>query len=134
VDFRSLLSVGSSATAVGLVGVAVPFALGYGGGLAFGLAHVPALICGAALCATSVGISARVLSDLGQLDSPEGRVVLGAAVLDDIVGLIVLSIVTAVVAGMGVTFGGIARITLVAAAFVVAAVVVGLLVAQPVFG
>ena len=69
----------------------IPFALGYASALAFGFGHIPALVGGAALCATSIGISARVLSDLGRLETLEGRVVLGAAVLDDIVGLIILA-------------------------------------------
>src|SRR5205823_7834742 len=67
-ELRSLLSVGSAATTVGLAGVVIPFALGYASALAFGLGPIPALVGGAALCATSVGISARVLSDLGRLE------------------------------------------------------------------
>src|SRR5205823_11901289 len=67
-ELRSLLSVGSAATTVGLAGVVMPFALGYASALAFGLGPIPALVGGAALCATSVGISARVLSDLGRLE------------------------------------------------------------------
>ena len=133
-ELRSLLSVGSAATTVGLAGVVLPLALGYGSGLAFGVAHVPALVCGAALCATSVGISARVLSDLGILDSREGRVVLGAAVLDDIVGLVILSIVAAVVGGTSVSFLGVSRMAGIAIAFVIAAVVIGMRVAPPAFG
>src|SRR3954471_24589142 len=70
-ELRSLLSVGSEATTVGLAGVVIPFALGFASALAFGLGHLPALVAGAALCATSVGISARVLSDLGCLESVE---------------------------------------------------------------
>ena len=110
-ELRSLLSVGSVATTVGLAGVVMPFALGYGSVLAFGVSHVPALVCGAALCATSVGISARVLSDLGRLETPEGRVVLGAAVLDDVVGLVILAVVAVI--GMRIAppaFGLIERI------------------------
>src|SRR6185503_9321973 len=133
-ELRSLLSVGSVATTVGLAGVVMPFAAGYLSALAFGVAPVPALVCGAALCATSVGISARVLSDLGRLETLEGRVVLGAAVLDDIVGLVILSIVAAIVGGTTVSLFGVTKIAAVAIAFVVAAVVVGMRLAPPMFG
>jgi Kef-type K+ transport system membrane component KefB len=133
-ELRSLLSVGSAAATVGLAGVLFPFALGYGSALAFGVSHVPALVCGAALCATSVGISARVLADLGRLETPEGRVVLGAAVLDDIVGLVILAVVAGVVGGASVSFLGVSRIAAVATGFVVAAVVVGMRVAPLIFG
>ena len=133
-ELRSLLSVGSVATTVGLAGVVIPFALGYGSGLAFGLGHIPALVSGAALCATSVGISARVLSDLGRLESPEGRVVLGAAVLDDIVGLVILAVVGDIVVGAGVDALHVIRISLIAILFFVAAVLIGMRIAPPMFG
>jgi Kef-type K+ transport system membrane component KefB len=133
-ELRSLLSVGSEATMVGLAGVVIPFALGYASALAFGLSHIAALVGGAALCATSVGISARVLSDLGCLDSPEGRVVLGAAVLDDIVGLVILAVVSDVVSGAGVGVTHVLRISAVAVLFFAAAVIVGMRVAPPAFG
>ncbi|HEY9448885.1 MAG TPA: cation:proton antiporter, partial [Gemmatimonadaceae bacterium] len=107
-DLESLLQVGSSALMVALVGVAVPFALGFWVAHLLGLPVVPAVVCGAALTATSIGISARVLSDLGQLDTPEGQVVLGAAVLDDVVGLIILAVVSGVAAGAGVSLSGVA--------------------------
>lgn len=133
-ELGSLLSVGSVATTVGLAGVVIPFALGYASGIAFGLAQIPALVAGAALCATSVGISTRVLSDLGCLESPEGRVVLGAAVLDDIVGLVILAVVADVVSGTGVNMLHVARISITAIVFVVAAVLIGMRVAPPAFG
>ena len=133
-ELRSLLSVGSAAITVGLAGVIIPFGLGYASAVLFGIPPVPALVCGAALCATSVGISARVLSDLGRLETLEGRVVLGAAVLDDIVGLVILSIVASVVGGATVSVLSVTRIATVAVLFVVAAVVIGIRVAGPAFG
>jgi Kef-type K+ transport system membrane component KefB len=133
-ELRSLLSVGSEATTVALAGVVIPFALGYAAALAFGLSSIAALVGGAALCATSVGISARVLSDLGRLESPEGRVVLGAAVLDDIVGLIILAVVADVVAGTGVQALHVGRIATVAILFFAVAIVVGMRIAPPAFG
>jgi Kef-type K+ transport system membrane component KefB len=132
-ELRSLLSVGSEATTVALAGVLIPFALGYAAALAFGLGHLPALVGGAALCATSVGISARVLSDLGKLESPEGRVVLGAAVLDDIVGLVILAVVADLVTGTSLSPLHIARISVVAILFFAAAIVVGMRVVPPAF-
>ena len=133
-ELRSLLSVGSEATTVALAGVVIPFALGYASALAFGLGHLPALVAGAALCATSVGISARVLSDLGRLESAEGRVVLGAAVLDDIVGLVILAVVADVVSGAKVDILHISKISAVAILFFAVAVLVGTRVAPPAFG
>ena len=132
-DVRSLVSVGASATTVALVGVVLPFAGGYAVAAALGIETVPALVCGAALTATSVGISARVLSDLGRLHSPEGQVVLGAAVLDDIVGLIILSVVAGIVGGEAVTFLGVTRTTAVALGFVAVALVAGAFTIPPLF-
>ncbi|NIP79765.1 MAG: cation:proton antiporter, partial [Gemmatimonadetes bacterium] len=62
-------------------GVVLPFALGYGVSIALGLGQLPAIVAGAALTATSVGITARVLSDLGRLQEPESQIILGAAVI-----------------------------------------------------
>jgi Kef-type K+ transport system membrane component KefB len=132
-ELRSLLSVGSAATAVALAGVVLPFALGIGSVLAFGLGHVAALVAAAALCATSVGISARVLSDLGRLETQEGRVVLGAAVLDDIVGLVILAVVADVVSGASIGVAHVARISAVAVLFFGGAVLIGMRIAPPAF-
>jgi Kef-type K+ transport system membrane component KefB len=132
-ELSSLVRVGSVATTVAVAGVALPFGLGYFAVSALGLAPVPALVCGAALCATSVGISARVLSELGWLDTTEGKVILGAAVIDDIIGLIILAVVASVVSGATLTVVSVGRIAGVAVAFVGLAVVVGSAVAGPVF-
>ena len=132
-DLRALGAVFKPAVTVGTVGVVLPFALGYGVASFMGLDTIPALVTGAALTATSIGISARVLSDLGRLQTPEGRVVLGAAVYDDVVGLIILSVVSGIVAGGSLTLGGVARISAVAIGFVVAAVALGLLVVSRIF-
>jgi Kef-type K+ transport system membrane component KefB len=132
-DLRSLARVGRSALAVGLVGVVLPFAGGYAVAIALGQPTIVALVCGAALTATSIGISARVLSDLGQLKTPEGQVVLGAAVLDDVVGLIILSVVAGIVGGAGVTIFGIAAKAGIAIGFVAVALLLGGLIAPPIF-
>ncbi len=132
-DLKSLIRVGSEAITVALVGVVLPFGFGYGVAIALGLTTIPAIVCGAALTATSIGISARTLSDLSQLDTPEGQIVLGAAVLDDIVGLVILSVVSGLVGGAAVTFGGVTVTAAIAIGFVVAAVVLGSLLVPPVF-
>jgi Kef-type K+ transport system membrane component KefB len=132
-NLRSLLKVGGTAATVGLVGVALPFIFGYLASVALGVATLPAIVCGAALTATSIGISARVLSDLGQLESLEGQVVLGAAVLDDVVGLVILSVVSGMAAGESVSALEMARISAVAIGFIVAAIVIGGIVAPPTF-
>lgn len=133
-NLRSMAKVAGTATTVGLVGVILPFALGYfAASSILGFDRIPALVCGAALTATSIGISARVLSDLGQLDSREGQVVLGAAVLDDVVGLIVLSVVTSIVLGGAWTLSGVAITTALAIGFIIAALTLGRFLARPVF-
>ena len=132
-DLKGLIKVGASATMVALVGVALPFLGGFYAAQAFGIATVPSLVVGAALTATSVGISARVLSDLGRLDSPEGQIVLGAAVLDDIVGLVILSVVAGIVGGGEVSIGSVAWITVVALGFVLVALIAGSIAIPPIF-
>jgi Kef-type K+ transport system membrane component KefB len=95
-----MLKVGLSSFVVATLGVVAPFALGWGVGawlLPQSSIYVHAFL-GATLCATSVGITARVLKDLGRSQSNEARVILGAAVIDDVLGLVVLSVVTGAVA------------------------------------
>jgi Kef-type K+ transport system membrane component KefB len=132
-DIRSLMRVGRTALVVGLVGVALPFGLGYAVAHALGLAMLPAVVCGAALTATSIGISARVLSDLHRLHTKEGQIVLGAAVFDDVVGLIILTVVARMALGATVTPWTVARTATIAIGFVVAALLLGRWLAPPLF-
>jgi Kef-type K+ transport system membrane component KefB len=132
-DIRSLLRVGSSAMAVAVVGVILPFVLGYGVCVALGMPPISATVAGAALTATSIGISARTLSDLGQLRTPEGQIVLGAAVIDDVIGLVILSVVAGIVGGVAPSAGGIASTTAIAIGFIVGALVLGSLFVPPFF-
>lgn len=132
-DLRSLLAVGPVAGSVGAVGVVLPMAAGYAVCTALGLTAIQALVCAAALTATSIGISARVLADLGQLNTTEGRVVLGAAILDDVVGLIILSVVSVVAAGGSLSPGQTGTTAAIAIGFVVAAIAVGGYVVPPLF-
>jgi Kef-type K+ transport system membrane component KefB len=93
-NLSELLKVGTQAVLVAIVGVAVPFAAGTLGLVYFFHAPViPAVFAGAALTATSIGITSRVLAELGQLTSKEGQIILGAAVVDDVLGIIVLAVV-----------------------------------------
>ena len=132
-DIRSLLKVGPAAIVVAIVGVVLPFGLGYWVCVTLGLSVITAVVAGAALTATSIGISARTLSDLGQLRTPEGQIVLGAAVLDDVIGLVILSVVAGLVGGRAVTAGGIASTTSIAVGFIVVALVLGNLFIPPFF-
>ncbi|WP_066381674.1 cation:proton antiporter [Anabaena sp. CA = ATCC 33047] len=93
-DLKELQKVGYQATIVACVGVAVPFAAGTAGLiLLFHAPVIPAIFAGAALTATSIGITSKVLSELGHLKSKEGQIIVGAAVIDDILGIIVLAVV-----------------------------------------
>lgn len=96
---QSILSVGRRAFAVGVLGVILPFVAGYFLAHAWGGSFAESMFIGAALVATSVGITARVLGSLGLLDTQVARIILGAAVIDDILGLIILSLVSAVSQG-----------------------------------
>src|SRR5437764_1367569 len=91
-DIERMRKASGTAFLVALAGVIVPFVLGAGVGRLFGLPWNTACFLGGALTATSVSISARTLMDAGKMSSPESSVILGAAVIDDVMGLFVLSI------------------------------------------
>lgn len=94
-----MMRVGGSALLVAVLGVVIPFALGWGVGhvlLPDAGVYAHAFI-GATLSATSVGITARVMKDLGRGQSDEARIILGAAVIDDVLGLVILAVVTGVI-------------------------------------
>jgi Kef-type K+ transport system membrane component KefB len=124
-DIHRLLSVGGASAAVALTGVLLPFAAGYGVGVWLDYPVTLSVFLGAALTATSVGITARVLSDLGHLKSDESQVILGAAVIDDILGLVLLTVVSGVAAGERLTFGSVGRVFGLAFGFVALALVIG---------
>jgi Kef-type K+ transport system membrane component KefB len=141
-DLKQMFRVGGGALSVATVGVLLPLA----GGLLFWLApFIPAalnhasptttaIFLGATLTATSVGITARVLQDLRLMHSVEARVIIGAAVIDDIMGIVLLGLVSALVAGSAVSVLSIGRSVAIAIGFLVAAVGIGLLLAPRVFG
>jgi Kef-type K+ transport system membrane component KefB len=130
-DLGRLLRVGAAATVVAVVGVVLPFGLGYAVCRLLGQPELVAIVAGASLTATSVGITARVLADLGRLQEPESQIVLGAAVIDDVIGLVILTVVTGVTQGQGATVAGAARVTGLAFGFLLAAVVLGRWVVLP---
>ncbi len=134
-DLREMFRVGPAAGVVAAVGVTVPFLAGAGywfladpalGAMPPGvsLAKV-AVFVGATLTATSVGITARVLSDLDRLHTREARTIIGAAVIDDILGLVMLALVVGLVAGADVTAGSVAWTLTKAIGFLVLAVIIG---------
>ena len=133
-DLRRLIQVGAASSLTAVVGVVAPFGLGYLVAVWFGLDTLVAVVIGASLTATSVGITARVLSDLGRLQDPESQIVLGAAVIDDVIGLIILAVVSGMIAGAGVSVGGVAQITALAFGFLVAVLVVGRFAVPALFG
>lgn len=96
----AILKVGTRAALVAVLGVVVPLLGGWLLMTAWGSTGVKALFVGTAMVATSVGITARVLSGMGLLDAPTARIILGAAVIDDILGLLVLAVVSSMAAGV----------------------------------
>ena len=140
-DLKEMFRVGTASLSVAAVGVALPFAFGFAywaylphaasGGIPD--LTMSAIFVGATLTATSVGITARVLSDLGQMHTPEARIILGAAIIDDILGLVILTVVSGMAAGASVGPLGVLRVLAVAVGFLVIAVLVGRFVAPRLF-
>jgi Kef-type K+ transport system membrane component KefB len=124
---EELVRVGARALAIAVIGIIGPFAAGFVT-TAVMLPGAPLavdLFVGATLSATSVGITARVFQDLRRLTSPEARLILGAAVIDDVLGLIVLAVVAGVVATGSIHLGEVARIALFSTLFMAAVILIG---------
>ena len=128
-DIEEFLRVGPSAMLVAVIGVACPFVVGYYVSLLFGVSTTVAIFLGATLTATSVGITARTLSDLGYLRTPEAKTILGAAVIDDVLGLIILAVVTGLTVTGHVSVASVAKISILAVLFLFGAVVIGVPIA-----
>ncbi|WP_071189590.1 cation:proton antiporter [Trichormus sp. NMC-1] len=125
-NLKDLMDVGIQAVVVAVVGVVVPFAAGTVGLMAlFGISAIPAIFAGAALTATSIGITSKVLSELGRLNSKEGQIILGAAVIDDILGIIVLAVVASLAKDGAVDVGNVIYLITSATGFLVGAIVFG---------
>jgi Na+:H+ antiporter len=136
---RDMMAVGVPATLVAVVGVAAPMALGYGVDLVFHpegswMAHA---FVGAMLAATSVGITARVLQEAKVSRAPSSRIILGAAVIDDVLGLVVLAIISGVIqaaaTGTALEPAGIAAIIGKALVFLLGAIAIGSFLSPRVF-
>jgi len=130
-DLKEMVEVGWSSLLVALLGVIAPFFLGWAVSAYFipGEARLAHIFIGATLCATSVGITARVFKDLGKLATREARIILGAAVIDDVLGLLILAVVAGAIkaAGIGValSFFDVGMIALKSLAFLIGAIVIG---------
>src|SRR5687767_3998129 len=130
-DLRQMMEVGWSSLLLAILGVVAPFLLGWMVSAYFlpDAATLTHIFIGATLCATSVGITARVFKDLGKLGTREARIILGAAVIDDVLGLLILAIVAGAIkaAGTGATLSifDIAMIAFKSFAFLVGSIVVG---------
>jgi Kef-type K+ transport system membrane component KefB len=142
-DLKEMFRVGRASAAVAAVGVVTPFALGFGYWYFFDPAPgippegitlaMAAIFVGATLTATSVGITARVLTDLRLMHRAESRIIIGAAVIDDVLGLVILAVVSALAAGAALTPLGVTWTFTVAVGFLVVAVLVGNFVAPKLF-
>ncbi len=130
-DVKKMMSVGASSLLVAVLGVIAPMGLGYLCSSWFFPTHnvLTHWFVGATLAATSVGITARVLSELGKVQSVEGRIILGAAVIDDVLGLVVLAVIAGVIkaadSGAGFDSGSVLLIIAKSFGFLVGAVFLG---------
>ena len=121
-ELDELVAVGAQAFTVAVAGVVLPFAIGTLGLMAlFQVDATPAIFAGASMTATSIGITASVFGELGYLKTREGQIVIGAAVLDDILGIVILAVVVSLAASGSLTFAPIIKLCVAAVVFVVAA-------------
>lgn len=130
-ELVEFLRVGKSAVLVATIGIGLPMAAGYAAVALLGGDYRQALFVGATLTATSVGITTRVLSDLAKTDSSEARIILGAAVIDDILGLLILSVVLQIIQAGRLDLIASGRAVLVSVVFLVAAIWIGTRFAPP---
>jgi len=123
-ELDELMAVGAQAFSVAVVGVVLPFALGTLGLMAlFHVDPIQAIFAGASMTATSIGITASVFGELGYLRTREGQIVIGAAVLDDILGIVILAVVVSLAAGGTLEIAPIVQLVVAAVLFVVVALV-----------
>ena len=134
-DLKELIRVGPIAAVVAVVGVVAPFVAGTVGLIyIFGTPVIPAVFAGAALTATSIGITAKVLAELGQLSSEEGQIIIGAAVLDDILGIVVLAVVASLVKTGEIQISNIVYLVISAAVFLIGSILIGRLISPLIVG
>jgi Kef-type K+ transport system membrane component KefB len=125
-NIEQLLAVGIQAFIVACVGVVVPFVAGTAGLMfIFHVPVIPAIFAGAALTATSIGITSRVLSEIGCLSTQEGQIILGAAVIDDVLGILILAVVASLAKTGEIDIANIIYLIISASVFIVGAIVLG---------
>jgi Kef-type K+ transport system membrane component KefB len=125
-DLRQLKAVGVQAIVVACVGVVVPLVAGAIGLMTiFHVAAIPAIFAGAALTATSIGITSKVLAEIGQLKSTEGQIIVGAAVIDDVLGIIVLAVVASLAKTGEVDVSNVIYLIISATVFLVGSILLG---------
>jgi Kef-type K+ transport system membrane component KefB len=138
-EMTKMMKVGASSLMVAALGVIAPSLIGFGVAAVFLpnegiLVH---LFIGAALCATSVGLTARVLLDMKRINSPEARIILGAAVIDDVLGLILLAVIQGIIkaadAGTTMSIWANVKITLTAFIFLAGSLIIGRLASPKIF-
>ena len=131
-QLSEMVAVGMKSLLVASIGVILPFILGYyvSGMIIQDLPNISKIFIGAMLTATSVGITARVFKDLNFLGTKEAKIVLGAAVIDDILGLIILAVVSGIAVTGVIDFISIGSISLKAIIFILLSVLAGLFLAK----
>ncbi len=121
-DPRQLARAGPKSLVVALAGFGLPCLLGFSLGYwVFGLSLLVSLFIGGTLTATSIGITARVLTDLKRHHAPEGQIILGAAILDDVMGVVLLALLYEFSIGGGVTLGNVGKVIMFVATFFILA-------------
>ncbi len=124
IRMRDIVSVGPASAGVALLGIIAPFLLGYGVSMLFGLTPIVALFIGASLTATSVGITAEVLNELEIIGSKGSKIILNAAVLDDVIGLFIITVISSIAFGEVISIGNIAMLMTMVIAFFLAVLIV----------
>lgn len=122
---RDLMAVGKEALLVAILGIALPMAGGYAWGMFEDHSRLQSLFIGTAMVATSVGITAQVLKELGVLDSQYARIIMGAAVIDDILGLSILGVVSGMATGGEISVLGVLSTLAISIGFVLAVLLIG---------
>lgn len=126
-NIDELIHAGKTSTFVAIIGVVAPLLMGFGfSHYVLNLDSIVSFFVGATLTATSVGVTMRVLNDVGKVKSEEGKVILGAAVIDDIIGLILLSIIVDIVASGGLSLMNVGKISFISVAFLALSIFLGI--------
>ena len=132
-DLKELIRVGPQAAVVAVIGVTIPFVAGTVGLIyLFNVPTVAAIFAGAALTATSIGITAKVLAEIQQLSSREGQIIIGAAVLDDVLGIVILAVVASLAKTGEIEVSNVIWLIVSAGVFLIGAILVGRLL-SPLF-